>query len=55
MEAVLVVLPDWTVGLQPEVVREVDDAEPATLMVLEVEAADWACLDVLTQAQLVSI
>jgi len=31
------------VGLPPEVVREVDGAELVTLMVSEVEVADWAC------------
>ena len=46
MEAVLVGPPGWTVGLRPEVAREVDGAEPVTLMVLEAEEVDWVCLHV---------
>ena len=38
--------PGWTAGLQPEAVREADAAEPAILMVLTAEVADWACLKV---------
>jgi len=43
VEAVLVAPPGWTVGFRPEVAREVDGAEPVTLMVLEVEVAGWVC------------
>lgn len=38
-------------GLPPEVVREVDGAELVTLMVSEVEVADWACLNELTTTE----
>jgi len=51
VEAVLVAPPGWTVGFRPEVAREVDGAEPVTLMVLEVEVAGWVCLNELQQAR----
>ena len=38
-------------GLPLEVVREVGGAELVTLMVSEVEVADWACLNGLTSME----
>ena len=55
MEAALVVPPGWTAGLRPEVAREEDGAEPATLMVLEVEVAGSAFLNRSQQARCVSV